>query len=196
MEINNELINAEIAKIEGGSRNERELLEYLYLDVKSASILESLPRIGSSRDKDEEIYRWRYAEDKKTLLAWPLMQRRAASLDMKIKKLQDLERVDGEKFAKILPELEKMKMERDILKAEYYGIIAKYDEIVKRCKTIEDLNIYLNDLQLKADDILKVIKDLSEEELAIFWKSYFESKEKFIGSETPVPTYVGGGLGE
>ena len=52
----NEIIRAELAKIEKGSRNEGNLLKYIYLTMRAEEIIENLPRIGSSRAKDEETY--------------------------------------------------------------------------------------------------------------------------------------------
>lgn len=178
----NEIIRAELAKIEKGSRNEGNLLKYIYLTMRAEEIIENLPRIGSSRAKDEETYRWRYASNEAKWAETLVLQGKSIDLQRLVSLIEDLERVAPAKFAEKQAELEELRIQRDFTRANYYMKIADYERIMKERKEIEAMDFDLSDLKISVAEIAKLIKGMKEENKIAFWKKYFEAAAEYIVS--------------
>ncbi len=178
----NEIIRAELAKIEKGSRNEGNLLKYIYLTIRAEEIIENLPRIGSSRAKDEETYRWRYASNEAKWAETLVLQGKSIDLQRIVSLIEDLERVAPTKFSEKQAELEELRIQRDFTRANYYMKIADYERIMKERKEIEAMDFDLSDLKISVAEIAKLVKGMKEENKIAFWKKYFEAAAEYIVS--------------
>lgn len=192
----NSLINAEIAKIENGDRNESNVAKMTYLKIVASSIIESLPRIGSSREKDEEVMRWRYACNEIKWLETLLMQGQTIAVQNRISEIESLENSNPAQFAKLLKELEILKLYRDVVKANYYKSISNYEEMMKERKQVESDGINVSDLKLSAKDIISNVKKLDDEAKMLFWEEYFKVAGEHIYSNEKAQTFSAGMMGE
>ena len=187
--------NIEIEKVMSGNRDACDLVTLVYLRMREEAILESLPRIGNSRDKDEEVYKWRFASNKATWHEMSLLQRKAIAIQDKINEIEKLKHRDSAAYDSKAGVLESLKAERDLAKVEYYQRVSKYEDIYNQCKTINGLGISLEDLKISAPEIIELEKQLNPEEKEIFWKKYFEFAGKFAAPES-APTSGKGTMGE
>lgn len=189
--------NEEIEKIVAGDKDACDLALLVYLRMREEAILYGLPRIGSSRDKEEEVYKWRYATNKATWHEMCLLQRKAVVLQDRIDEIEKLKNRNQVAYEAQAGKLAKLKEERDHAKAEFYTNANKYAEIYQQCKHIETLDIDLRDLKLSATDIMEFEKQLNDEERAIFWKKYFDFADKFTaGPKSGAPSSGKGTMGE
>ena len=94
----NSMINTEIAKIESGSKNENYLAKLPHLTMKKLEIEEALPRIGSSRDKDEILMQWCYISNEIKWLTTLLLQSKTIALQNKVQEIEEVGRVDKKQF--------------------------------------------------------------------------------------------------
>lgn len=192
----NSMIDAEIAKIENGDRNESNVAKMTYLKIVASSIIESLPRIGSSREKDEEIMRWRYACNEIKWLETLLMQGQTIAVQNRISEIKALEKSNPKQFADQLQELEILKLYRDVIKANYYKNIANYEEMMKERKQVESDGINVSDLKLSAKDIISNVKKLDDEAKMLFWEEYFKVAGEHIYSTEKAQAFSASMMGE
>ena len=190
------MINAESAKIKNGARNESNVMKLAYLNIISNGIIESLPRIGSSREKDEEVMRWRYAQNEIKWIEALLMQGQSIAVQERIDEIKELEKADPKKFKALSEELEILTLYRDVVKAGYYSRIAGYEDIMKERKQIEDMDISVLDLQLSAKEIVSSLESINEDARIIFWEDYFKHAGKHIYSPEKAQEFSANMMGQ
>ena len=186
----------EIEKIVAGDRDAYDLAQLVYLRLREEAILESLPRIGSSRSKDEEIYRWRFATNKAVLHEMCLLQRKYIAIQGKIDEIEKLKNRDAAAYESKAGLLAKLKEERDLAKFEFYQKAGKYADIYNQCKEINGLDIDLADLKISAAEVMEMEKQLKPEEKEMFWEKYFNFASKFTAKSESAPASGKGTMGE
>ena len=196
MEMNNKLIDSEILKIKNGSKREVELLSLTFFSEQEKQISSNFVNIGRSKEKDEAVYRWRYAANKATWFETCLLQRKAIELQTKIHEIEMLEFTDVRKFIESASELKELRKQRDITRAEYYVKISTYDEMTNQNKQIESFGIDLADLQLDAGQILELVSGLPKTEKAKFWNAYLKLNEKYSVKDEATSSSAPAGMGE
>lgn len=68
MKINNiEILENELSLAKNGEKTRENLIQYTFFTEKQKEIINSLPYIGSSRDREDAHMSWRYASDKADL---------------------------------------------------------------------------------------------------------------------------------
>lgn len=186
----------EIEKIVAGDRDACDLAQLVYLRLREEAILESLPRIGSSRSKDEEIYRWRFATNKAVWHEMCLLQRKYIAIQGKIDEIEKLKNREPETYASKAGLLASLKEERDLAKFEFYQKAGKYADIYNQCKEINGLDIDLADLKISAAEVMEMEKQLKPEEKEMFWAKYFNFASKFTAKSESAPASGKGTMGE
>ena len=180
--------------------NAEDLLKLVYLTAKADEIAEEIPKIGSSRSKDDESFRWRYAANKSAWLEAGLFYRKAAALDKIIYEMQKLEQTNPVRYAMQLENLKTFKAERDELKAYCHSFFAKGDELLHQNACIESYEIYLGDLQLSAIQITEVVEKMDEKTREAFKTLYNKICERYtikVKDEKSAPVTSGPvGMGE
>ncbi len=188
--------NIEIEKIAAGDKVACDLAQLVYLRLREEAILESLPRIGSSRAKDEEIYRWRFATNKAVWHEMCLLQKKYIAIQGKIDEIEKLKNRDAAAYESKAGLLAKLKEERDLAKADFYQKAGKYADIYNQCKEINGLDISLEDLKISAAEVMEMEKQLKPEEKEMFWKRYFDLASKFTAKDESAPASGKGTMGE
>jgi chromosome segregation ATPase len=194
-----ETTDAEANGVNLENLNASDLIKLVYLTAKAEAIIEEMPSIGSSRAKDEAGFRWRYASNKASWIGSCLLQRKAVAIQEIISKIEKLERENPEMFAAQAEKLAELKKERDMIKAEYYSGFAKYDEIQKQNAEIETYDIYLEDLQLDAVQIMELIEKMDKQTKEGFHALYEKLSQKYavrVKDEAGVPVSAPTGMGE
>lgn len=195
--LDNKAIDIELEKIAIGNNDAIDLMRLTYLSMTGESLLYNFSTLGSSRDKDDELYRWRYAVNSATLQEAYMYQKKAAKIQEIMSKIEELKSTDKVAYESKKGELESLKTQRDEAKAEFYKGIAHYDEIKHQNKQIEGYGISLSDINLSLEDIMMLVKSLVSPGKEAFWSKYFDFAKKFeIKREQAVPTNVGGTMGE
>ena len=174
------MIDAEIEKINNGARNESNVMKLAYLNIMSEGIMDALPRIGNSREKDEEVMRWRYAQNEIKWVETLLMHGKTIAVQERIDEIKALEKADPRKFSAQAKELEILTLYRDVIKANYYRNLADYEQIMKERKQLEDMDISVIDLQMSGKDIVSSLKGFSEKIQSLFWEEYFKYAAEHI----------------
>lgn len=76
MEKNNiEILENELSLAKNGEKTRENLVQYTFFTEKQNEIINSLPYIGSSRDREDAHMSWRYASDKAELFKLALSKR-------------------------------------------------------------------------------------------------------------------------
>lgn len=168
------MINSEICKIENDERNESNLAKLTYLQVVSNGIINLIPKIGNSNDKEGELLRWRYAQNECRWLEALLLQGKTIAVQNRIGEIEILENSNSAKKSEHSEELEMLKFYKDMVKLNYYQSISNYEEIMKERRYIESTDINLDDLQISSRQIIENVKKLDKEASMIFWEKYFK----------------------
>lgn len=179
MKNNNEQnqIEEQILKIKNGSRNEENLFRYAYYAMMQTASADNFARIGSSREKDEEVMRWRYAHNETHWLeAWLLMEK-CKGLRARLDRMEATLNLADDKQREIYDEV---KHEHDFSKAGYFTRIGEYDQIINERKTINSYGIYLGDLEIDTKTMLKIVEKMPADQVEAIWETYFEFA-KFYG---------------
>ena len=182
-----EMIGAEVQKINAGNRNESNLLKFVFLSEFKKALENSWARINSSRDKEESQYIWRAVSNEIKWLKTLLLQGKSIAMTSDIDALKTS--VNGKQ------QIEELTFQRDMVKADYYKGVGDYDRIMKEQAEFKRDGLYDSKIDMKANEILAVVKTFSEEEKLAFWLEYFKNADQLI--YTPqVQTSGKGQMGE
>ena len=176
----NLMIETEIAKIQAGNRNENYLARIAYLTIKKHEIEESLPRIGSSRDKDEILMQWCYISNEIKWLTTLLLQSKTIAIQNKVQEIEEIGKVDKKQFNLRDSEYRNLIMQRDVTRKTYYQYIADFDEMMRKRKELESMGIDMSEFKISGQDIAKQAKLLNEEKKMAFWQEYFKLAGEYI----------------
>ena len=124
-----EMIGAEVQKINAGNRNESNLLRFIFLSELKKELENSWARINSSRDKEESQYIWRAVSNQIKWLRTLLLQGKSIAMTDDISSLERLRKADASKIS--LEDIEELKIQRDMTKADFYRGAEDYDRIMK-----------------------------------------------------------------
>lgn len=190
-------VENQVTRIVNGDREAIDLMKLTYLQMLTSAILYNMSTIGSSRDKDDELYRWRYAANSAALYETFMYQKKAAKIERKMGEIQELKNSDKAEYEARLPELEALKQERDLVKAIFYTKIADYDKLKNFNDQIKGYGINFSDIDLSIEEILKLVKTFVSPGKENFWSKYIENEKKFsIANIKATPANVGGAMGE
>ena len=142
--------NLEIIK--NGNENQKKAFMLAYFMAKADEIITNIREIKSSREKDDQCFRWRYAINKADLYDFELMQSRILELTQQIKRAD----INDSKFIKLAAELDRLSNEYDKKTKEIAGIR-------EELKRTEAYDIDLNDLSLFFEKIVELYKKFDED---------------------------------
>ena len=182
-----EMIGAEVQKINAGNRNESNLLKFVFLSEFKKALENSWARINSSREKEESQYIWRAVSNEIKWLKTLLLQGKSIAMTSDIDALKTS--VNGKQ------QIEELTFQRDMVKADYYKGVGDYDRIMKEQTEFKRDGLFDSKIDMKANEILAVVKTFSEDEKLAFWLEYFKNADQLI--YTPqVQTSGKGQMGE
>lgn len=166
------MINAEIQKIEAGNRNESNLLKFVFLTEFKKALENSWPRMNSSRDKEDSQYVWRAVSNEIKWLKTLLLQGKSIAMTSDIDALKTS--MGGNQ------QIEELRFQRDMAKADYYKGVTDYDRIMKEQAEFKRDGLYDAKIEMSAKEILEIVKTFSEEEKLAFWLEYFANADQLI----------------
>ncbi len=166
------MINAEIQKIEAGNRNESNLLKLVFLTEFKKALENSWPRMNSSRDKEDSQYVWRAVSNEIKWLKTLLLQGKSIAMTSDIDALKTS--MGGNQ------QIEELRFQRDMAKADYYKGVTDYDRIMEEQKSFKRDGLYDDKIEMSAKEILEIVKTFSEEEKLAFWLEYFANADQLI----------------
>ena len=167
-----EMIGIEIQKINAGNRNESNLLKFVFLTALKTELENSWARINSSREKEESQYIWRAVSNQIKWLKTLLLQGKSIAMTDDVNALTKM-KASEEQIATLT-------FQRDEAKADYYRGVGDYDRIMKEQECFKSEGLYDSKIDMKANEILEIVKTFNEEEKLAFWLEYFKNADKFI----------------
>ena len=167
-----EMISAEIQKIDAGNRNEGNLLRLVFLTEFKKAIENSWARMNSSRAKEDSQYTWRAVANQIKWLQTLLLQGKSIAMTSD---LDALKNSNGE-----AQQIEELKNQRDVTKADFYKGLKYYDRFIEEQKSFKRDDLYDDRIEMSAKDVLEIVKTFNEDEKLAFWLEYFTLADKFI----------------
>ena len=167
-----EMISAEIQKIDAGNRNEGNLLRLVFLTEFKKALENSWARMNSSRAKEDSQYTWRAVANQIKWLQTLLLQGKSIAMTSD---LDALKNSNGE-----AQQIEELKNQRDVTKEDFYKGLKDYDRFIEEQKSFKRDDLYDDRIEMSAKDILEIVKTFNEDEKLAFWLEYFTLADKFI----------------
>ena len=174
------MISIEVQKIDAGKRNESNLLRFVFLSALKKELEDSWARMNSSRDKEESQYIWRAVSNQIKWIKTLLLQGKSIAMTEDIANLQSLKGADREKYASTLEQVETLKFQRDEAKADYYKGVSDYDRIMREQAEFKRDGLFDSKIDMKAEEILEIVKTFNEDEKLAFWLEYFKNADQLI----------------
>lgn len=161
------------------TEKQKSLLCYAYFKAKSAMIADGFSWINSSREKEDEIYRWRFAENKMLYHESDLLKFRLQYLQSEIEKYEK----SGDK----------QKLEENIIsfgatKEQLEKQLADNERIKTENEMFLTYEISFYDLDLDFDGIVDYLNKVSEDEKRKILAVYKGESKRFnikINEESP-----------
>lgn len=177
-----DMINAEIEKIEAGSVNEQNVLKLNYLNDVLNEISQEWKKYNSSREREETQYTWRAVNNEANWIKTILLEGKLKAIYNNISAIKNARKVilPDEPLAQKLETFEAQKKE---VQEEYVNGLIDYDRICREREMFEREG--LNDARVNSTpaEILATIKKLDDVEKVKFWQKYFVLADKFIEPE-------------
>lgn len=153
---------------------EKSLFMFSYLKDKANEIISNMPRINSSRDKDEECYRWRFANNEALVYELELMNHKINSFKQEI---QD------RKHNKMLSKA----MELDALLKDYNALKEETNRAVEERIMFADYKINFDDLTLNIAGLEIIFDKLPKEQQERIIKGFYDFGKvyKVFNESTP-----------
>lgn len=167
-----EMISAEIQKIDAGNRNEGNLLRLVFLTEFKKALENSWARMNSSRAKEDSQYTWRAVANQIKWLQTLLLQGKSIAMTSD---LDALKNSNGE-----AQQIEELKNQRDVTKTDFYKGLKDYDRFIEEQESFKRDDLYDDRIEMSAKDILEIVKTFNEDEKLAFWLEYFTLADKFI----------------
>ena len=165
------------------SEIQKALIKYAYFKAKAEMIFSMFPRINSSRDKDDESFRWRYSENNAILSKQELLMKKLVMLAESLEKSK--QNKEETNVAKITSELSELEILLNQIKPEA-------ERAIEENNAFEGYQIYFGDLKYDLESIIKNFNYATDEERKEILKYYTNEGNKFgIETKTESPAVFG-----
>lgn len=163
---------------------QKHMLMFSYFRIKSEEIANQFPSISSSRDKDIETYRWRFASNQTIFNKLKMLEKQIQILSDKIEREKDnADQSDLNMLVRVYWANSE----------DYENLSFELDRIESEKRSFIDYGIDLSDLDIGFDEIIKKIKNMSADEQESVIRGY-KNLGKSFGIETipskPQPVVV------
>ena len=169
-----EMIDREVEKINSGKTNESNLLKLVFLNSLKSQLENSWSKMLSSRDKEDAQFAWRAVSNEIDWLNTILLFGKSVEMSNDIYKMFEL----NQQFS--LETIKALQTERDLVKAESYRGFEEYDRFVEEQEKYRKDGVYDSRIDMKAKEILNIVKSFDEERRNSFWLKYFTMADKLI----------------
>lgn len=179
-----DMINAEIAKIEAGYIDESNVLKFAYLNEIVEELAQNWKTFNSSREREEAQYTWRAVSNELNWVETILMESKLKTLYDTISTIESTRKVimPNELLAQKLVEL---KNQKNAILMEYADRPFDYEKIVRERQMYKDEGLYDYRADLTPTEIVKVVNELDDEQKIKFWQKYFVLADKYIEPKLP-----------
>lgn len=177
-----DMINAEISKIEAGNANEQNVLKLNYLNDILNEISQEWKTINSSREREDSQYVWRAVNNEANWIKTILLEGKLKTIYNNISAIKNTRKVilPDEPLAQKLEALETCKNE---VQEEYVDGLVDYDRICRERAMFQKDGLIDRRAYFTPEQILHIAKKLSDEEKVDFWHKYFILADKYIEPE-------------
>lgn len=169
-----EMIDREVEKINSGKVNESNLLRLVFLNGIKNQLEDSWLKMLSSRDKEEAQFAWRAVSNEIDWLNTILLLGKSVEMSNDICKMFELKQQYS------FETIQTLQTERDLIKADTYRGFEEYDRIVEEQEKYRKDGVYDSRIDMKAKEILSIVKSYDEERRNDFWLKYFTMADKLI----------------
>lgn len=164
------------------TNEQKSLLMYVFFKVKAATITSNFPRINSSREKDNEIYRWRFAYNNMLLYESDLLIFKLNYLKSQIENF--IKKDDIKNYNACMIELEETQSKLE-------KVIKDRERIIAENKSFLSYDISFNDLNLDFDGVVEYLGHTPEEKNKTMKAFKDEGKTFYIKTNNEDPETFG-----